>query len=331
MHYYSKRTLDLDDILSRIRGGESMRDIGREIGCSRTAVANAIVRLGRQAMSCHCALLQGLSFSGAFVFDGLISAVTSRDYPSQITTLVEPTTEMILAMTHCVTERGGRRTASQRRRIARKRLVWRPRLHALRDAIVLLVRELPRFAAFHRIELDIDMNPIYMLAIARDVAMQWFARHQLLEIRRTPGSAPRTVANRLFAVNYVDRMIRHRVKEHTRESIALGRNSTMQMYRMWIFAWDHNVRQPHRVADADQRCRAVKAGADERLVARLSRHFYTRRLSVRDVVVPESMRQVWLAQLATPPVRWKTGQRGTGVIIPKYAMLDLSFADQHGR
>jgi hypothetical protein len=307
-----------------------MRDIGREIGCSRSAVAHAIVRLGRQAISCHCALVAGLQFSGSFVFDGLVSAVVSRDYPSQITTLVEPATEMILAMTHCVTERGGRRTAAQRRRITRKRLVWRPRVRALRDAIALLVKEIPGFASFHRIVLDIDMNPLYTRVIFADLAMRWFASHRLLVLRRTPGSAPRTVANRLFAVNYVDRMIRHRVKEHTRESIALGKNSTMQMYRMWIFAWDHNVRQPHRVVSPDQRSRALRAGASERLVTRLTRHFATRRVSLRSTVVPESMRQVWLGQLDTPPVRWKSGQRASGPTVPGYVKLDLSLANQQG-
>ena len=41
MHYYAKRRVDLKEIGSRLRGGSSMRDIGRELGCSRTAVANA--------------------------------------------------------------------------------------------------------------------------------------------------------------------------------------------------------------------------------------------------------------------------------------------------
>ncbi|MFW5849130.1 MAG: hypothetical protein ACOCXN_05095, partial [Spirochaetota bacterium] len=46
MHYYAKRRLDLADILSRVHGGSSLRDIGRELGCSRMAIANAVVRLG---------------------------------------------------------------------------------------------------------------------------------------------------------------------------------------------------------------------------------------------------------------------------------------------
>jgi len=53
MFYFSKRRLDLQRIYSRLRGGSSMRDIGREFGCSRTAIANAVLRLGRQSMAAH--------------------------------------------------------------------------------------------------------------------------------------------------------------------------------------------------------------------------------------------------------------------------------------
>jgi hypothetical protein len=151
----------------------------------------------------------------------------------------------------------------------------------------------------------------------------------LLQWHRTPGSAPRTTRNPLFAVNYVDRMIRHRVKEHTRETIAMGRNATMQMMRMWIFAWDHNVRQPMRVAGSRPECRARYAGASAADVAGLRREFYTRRRSLRGVEVPQSMRRVWLGLMVSPPVRWRVGQKRQGPVIPAYARKDLSFAHPH--
>jgi hypothetical protein len=326
MHYYAKRRLDLPDILSRIRGGSSLRDIGRVIGCSRTAVAHAVVRLGRQAIASHCALFAGWSASGAFVFDGLMSAVASRDYPSHITTLVDASTEMVLAMTHCVTERGGKRTAGQRRRIEAKRVVWKPRMRALSDAISLLIHELPRFTPAAGMSIDIDEHPLYPRLLAEDLALSWYESHQLLQVRRTPATAPRTTTNRLFAVNYVDRMIRHRLKEHTRQSIAIGRNATMQMLRMWLFAWDHNVTQPHRVKPKSDVCRAIRAGIDRSVIKALTTTFYTRRVSLRSLTVPESMRSVWLSVLDSPPLRWKTGQRVCGPSVPAYALRDLASA-----
>ena len=331
MHYYANRRLDLARILSRVRGGSSLRDIGRELGCSRTAVANAVVRLGRQAMASHVDLIPALDLPGKFVFDGLVSAVTSHDYPSQIQTLVNRSHELVLAMTHYVGERGGRRTARQHTRIARKRAVWKPTPGALSESIALLVKELSRFAGHHKISIHTDENPLYASTIKEDLAMQWHRSTGRLSFRQTPSTVPRTVWNPLFAVNYVDRMIRHRMKEHTRETIAVGENATMQMLRMWIFAWDHNVRQPYRVKDLGCGCRAIEAGASERHLNQLRREFYTRRRSVRRRRVPESMRAVWLSQLETPPVHWRKGSERSGPVPTQYATVDLSFADQQGR
>jgi transposase-like protein len=330
MHYYAKRQLRLREIQSRLRGGSSMRDIGREMGCSRTAVANAAVRLGRQAMASHARLLCGHELSGSLCFDGLVSAVTSRDYPSQITTLGDSKLELVLAMTHCVTERGGTRTDSQRKRIERKRAVWKPAERALTSSITLLVNELTRFAGPSPLRIDVDEHPIYEQVIAADLALDWYRKAKLLSVERTSGEAPRTVSNPLFFVNYIDRMIRHRMKEHTRKSIALGRNSTMQMHRMWIFAWDHNTRQPARVRRVGDPSRAEQAGVSAAALRSVQHEFYTRRMSLRGIPFRESMRQVWLGQLDSPPVRWKKRQKSHGPRIPEYARLDLRFACSDG-
>jgi hypothetical protein len=327
MYYYSKRRIDLGEVYSRLRGGSSQRDIGRELGCSRTAVATAVHRLGRQAMASQVRLLCELGAPRRMSFDGLLSAVCSRDYPSQITTLGDSERELILAITHCVSERGGRRTAQQERRIARKRAVWRPARGALTESIALLVNELARYASpVTGVHLDTDCHPIYAQVLARDVALGWYHRHRLLSVRRTPGSASRTVGNPLFFMNYVDRMMRHRMKEHTRESIALARSATAQMHRMWIFAWDHNTRQPARVAANDGRSRAERAGLSLRLLTRLHREFTTRRQSLRRVPMPESMRRVWTGVLDSPPVRWRVGQKSIRPQVPAFALLDLRLA-----
>ena len=325
MHYYAKRRVDLPEIFSRIRGGSSLRDIGRELGLSRTAVVNASIRLARQAMSSHIDLMCSLECSGSLSFDGLISAVTSRDYPSQITTLGDSKHELLLAMTHCVTERGGKRTKAQQKRIERRRKIWSPQKGGLTESISLLVRELTRFAGPKPLCIDTDEHPIYAKVIESDAALRWYRGNRMLEVRQTPGSAPRTTANPLFLMNYLDRMIRHRVKEHTRETIAAGRNSTFQMHRMWIFAWDHNTRQPMRVEGSDARSRAVIAGAPAHLLAKLGREFFSRRYSLRGLPVPESIARVWRAELDSPPVRWSTPQTGRGPRVTKFARLDLAY------
>lgn len=329
LHYFAKLRLDLRSIFTRLRGGSSMRDIARSEHCSPNAIASAVLRVGRQAMAAHLDLMLGLEHPGRLCFDGLVSAVCSRDYPSQITTLADRKTELVLAMTHAVTERGGTRSEAQRRRIERRRRVWHPEARTLRSSITLLVNELPRFAGPTGLLLDTDEHPLYPNALARDAAIRWFARGRMFTHRRTPGIAPRTTENPLFVVNYLDRMIRHRVKEHTRESIAIARNATMQMHRMWIFGWDHNAVQPRRVAGTGQRSRAEMVPGASAAVRRLKRHFFTRRIAVRSSM-PESMRVVWTAQLATPPVRWRARRSQQALRIPGYAIRDLEAGDLHG-
>ena len=330
IHYYAKRRVNLKQVFTRLRGGSSMRDIARGLGCSRTTVSNAVMRLARQAMASHAVLLPLLGASKVLCFDGLMSSLTGGDYPSQITTLGDSETELLLAMSHCVSERGGTRTEVQQRRISERRKVWRPARGALTRSISLLVHELSRFASTHQLLIDTDKHPLYPRAIDSDLALRWYRSHQLLSVRTTSSKAPRTTRNPLFLMNYLDRMIRHRMKEHTRETIAFARNATMQMHRMWIFAWDHNCCQPMRVGLRNDYSRAEHAGLSVGLLKKLKREFYSRRVSLRALSVPESMRMVWAGQLDTPPVRWRVGQKSVGPRIPAYALRDLRSAYPHG-
>ncbi len=329
IHYYAKLRIDLKQVFTRVRGGSSMRDIARVLGCSPTAVSNAVIRLARQAMACHARILPLLDSSKVLCFDGLVSSLTGGDYPSQITTLADSETELLLAMSHCVTERGGTRTEAQQRRITKRGAVWHPKGGALTQSISLLLHELSRFASPQKLLLDTDEHPFYPRAIDSDLSLWWYRTHHLLRWRRTSSKAPRSTSNPLFLINYLDRMIRHRMKEHTRETIAFARNATMQMHRMWIFAWDHNCCQPMRVGLKDDCSRAQHAGLPLSLLNRLTRQFYSRRVSLRAVGMPESMRTVWAGELDTPPVRWRVGQKGRGPLIPAYALRDLHCAYPH--
>ena len=304
--------------------------MARELGYSRTAVANAVLRLGRQSMAAHITSMLDIEFSGNLSFDGLLSAITSRDYASHITVLGDKKHELIVAMTQAATERGGTRTPAQLNRITAKRRRWRPDSGRLHQSISMVVNELPRFSAGSPVTIDIDENPMYIKAIDTDLATRWLKEHDRLTIHRTPGSAPRTPLSPLAFVNHVDSMIRHRVKEHTRESIAIGRNSVLQMHRMWMFAWDYNTRQPARVRRTQDVSRLEHAGVHPTTIRRLRKTFYTRRISLRRLPILPSIKQVWTGDLETPPVRWKTGQKNTGPTITKYALSDLQFAFPQG-
>jgi hypothetical protein len=315
--------------------GASLREIARRYAVSPMAVQAAVQRLGRQAMAAQLELLTALTPRPRIVFDGLRSATTSGDYPCDITTAVEPAGETILTMTHSLFRRGGRMRPAQRRRVVAKFARWRPQRGRMSADISLLVHELWDYlrpqeacgdhAPPHRITVDTDEHPLYRAALTGDAAVRHFTRGGLFRHIRTPGSAPRTRENRLFAVNYADRLLRHRLREHTRETIAIGRHASLQMHRAWIFAVDHNCFRPHRVRRPRGGVHAVQGAVAPEVVRRITTGFFRRRIRPAGLrEVPQTLRRVWLCELPTPPVRWRRGQTGTSVRVPAFARRDLA-------
>ena len=221
---------------------------------------------------------------------------------------------------------------SQKRRLSLKDKGWKPKQGTVKAAIMLQVNELwdylrPEWST--EATIDTDENPLYASVLQSDPKLRHFAMAQLTAHRTTPSTAPRTFDNRLFPVNYVDRLLRHRMKEHTRETIAFGRHAVMQMHRAWIFAWDHNCRREHRVKRPEDGVHATHGCIDQEAVTELTRGFFERRIRLTGNAVPESIRQVWTGDLQTPPIRWKAGQKRGSVRVSAFATRDLEEADQH--
>ena len=331
--YYTKRRLDLPGVFSRLRGGGSLRDIAREHGVSRTAIQTAVFRLGRQAIAAHCLLTQGWQVPEDLAFDGLVSFLTSQDFSTHLSVGVETQAEFIISMTHAVVRRGGRLTPTQQRRRKLKEAVWKPPKGALKGAISLLVGELARYCQ-HGIgrarNFFSDELPFYGHALGSELACRFLIYHRQIVHRKISSKAPRTMDNPLFPVNYVDMLLRHRMKEHTRETIAFGRHAVHQMHRAWIFAYDHNYRQPRRVKEGDgSTVRSALVGISEKARGKIARAFFSERLDLRDCPLPESCSRIWRGELVSPPVRWKSGQReARRVAIPKFALRDLLLIQQ---
>ncbi|MFO8042620.1 MAG: hypothetical protein R6U25_05400, partial [Alkalispirochaeta sp.] len=124
-------------------------------------------------------------------------------------------------------------------------------------------------------------------------------------------------------------LIRHRLREHTRETIAFARHSAMQMYRMWIFAWDLNTRREWRVKQPEDGSHAEQGSVDTagiQAIARINREFFQRRVDVRGAVLPGSLTTAWRGEAVSPPIHWLTGQAGTTVRLPRYTLRDLARA-----
>ncbi|MCG8478937.1 MAG: hypothetical protein MI724_07570, partial [Spirochaetales bacterium] len=83
------------------------------------------------------------------------------------------------------------------------------------------------------------------------------------------------------------------------------------------------VRRPERGVHLQQ------LGVAPEAIGRMRRGFFTRRIRVSGCAVPASIRRVWTGTIATPPLRWRCGQRGSSVRIPAFALRDLAY--QHAR
>ena len=331
LHYCAKRRVPLRAMYSLLLAGASQREIARRYGLSCVAVHNAVLRLGRQAMAAHLHLLAALPERPAVTFDGLRSCITSQDYPCDITTVVEPEGEMILSLSHAIMRRGGRMTRAQRRRVRVKYRRWRPRAGSVQRSISLIGSEIADYLrppADAPATIDTDEHPGYKHMLTRSPIYRHLRTAGQLIHRRFFFNDTATTENRLFPVNYVDRLIRHRLREHTRETIAIGRNAVMQMHRAWLFTWDHNAMREHRVKRPDEGVHAHWSGISETDLTAVKRQFFQRRLRPPSPLIPETIRQVWLGELQTPPVRWRLGQRGTMVRIPGFAVRDLASPHQ---
>lgn len=335
-HYYAKRRLPLRAIWKTLASGGCLREAAWRYHTTAPTIQTAVLRLGRQAMAAQCRLLAELNPRSRVCFDGLRSYVTAQDYPCDITTVVDPAGQTILTMTHAITRRGGTMTGAQRRRYERKIRTWAPAPGTVHRSIALTTDELwdyLRPSATRRGIIDTDEHPIYQDQLRKDPVFQHFRRQNLVERRRNSSTEPRTSLNPLFSVNYVDRLLRHRVKEHTRESIAFGRHASLQMHRAWLFAWEHNARRPWRVKVPGLGCHAevdgtaggedLGAALEPEVAERIGRQLFTRRIRLRGVGVPTSIARAWMLGLPTPPHRWRKGQKTETIRLPNFAIRDL--------
>ena len=333
MHYAAKRRVPLRAFVDSLLEGASQREIARRYGISPMTVHNAMIRLGRQAIAAQTVLLSHLTPRPRLVFDGLRSFVTSQDYPCDLTTLIDADGETILAVTHGVFRRAGRMTRTQRNRVMAKQAHWKIPVGTMSRSISMIWGDLWSYldsdATRAPAIVDTDQHRGYRRIVQRSPVYRHLRLANLAEHRTTSSLAPRNVQNPLFPANYVDRLIRHRLREHTRETIAFARHSAMQMYRMWIFAWDHNARRAWRVKRPEEGKHAEQGALNAdgaNAMRRVTREFFRRRVDVRGCSVPDSLAETWRAEAVSPPIRWTVGQTGTTVRVPRYTLRDLARA-----
>ena len=304
--YAVKRKVSYHRLFSLLISSAGIRDMGRILTASPTCITNRISRLARQAIAVHVELLSHLVLQEDLVADGFESFAVSQYFPNNIQVLAGKESQYWLFSDYAHLRRKGRMTEYQKLRNQRLQgqftlgrvTVYRSFEELVRSALIQLERS-GRLSA----QLFTDKHHSYRQVINR---LSQEERSRIIH-RLCSSTAPRTVSNELFSVNYLDRQIRKDLAEHTRETVQFGRNAVNQMERLAIYRAYHNYFKPYRIRGDEEGkiTHAQKAGIPGAAISRELKSFFTQRrfLSrIQGMMIRD--RLVWLRAIQTPLKRY---------------------------
>jgi len=316
--YFAKRTLDLREIHRAVCQGENLAAVARHLGCSGDSVQNRIDRLARQGIALHESMQAGLALGEHLVADGFESFDRSQYFPNQVNLLIGQRSQFLYGFTHTTIRRKGRMTPAQRRTRARIESRYKAPAQGIRDSFARLLATIPaRWEPTRRPRLALltDRHRAYPAAIGK---VPTLARERIAGrfVHQTYSStAPRTVSNPLFPVNYYDRELRKDIAAYRRESTCFSRNVGNGLSRMMLYLVYHNYEKHFRVGTGDSGRdypHAVVAGIDPAgIELAMSRLYEERAFLMRQSVSADNGR-IWLKEYQTP---LKVG----GDYLPKHA------------
>jgi len=304
--YYAKRTLDLREIHRAISQGENLAAVARHLGCSGDSVQNRIDRLARNGIVLHESILASLALGEHLVADGFESFDRSQYFPNQINILVGQRSQFLYGFTHTTIRRKSRMTPAQRRIRARLELKYKAPAGGIRASFAGLLCAIPARwdpSRMPKLALITDEHRAYPAAIAMVSALAREREAGRFIHRTYSSTAPRTVWNPLFPVNYYDRELRKDIAAYHRETTCFTRNVGNGLSRMMLYLVYHNYGKPFRVGPGDSGRdypHAVVAGIDPAGIdLAMSRFYEDRAFLARQSVNTENGR-IWMKEHQTP-------------------------------
>lgn len=303
LDYYAKRVLDLPEIFRAISAGESVSAIARAQRCSTASVQNRLDRLGRASLAMHATLTHDLTLSENLAADGFESFDRSQYFPNNLNILIGSRSQFLYAFTHATLRRKGRMTPHQKRRRTALEQVFRPPPDALLAAFTRLVTVIPSIWNTTRLPdliLFTDEHRLYPIALQKVPQLSAALASKNMAHVRIPSSAPRTVRNPLFPVNYEDRELRKDIAAFRRESTCFTRNAAAGSLRMAChLAW-HNYQKPHRIRGRSGEVHAQIAGIEQKAIQKAWNSFFIDRPFLSRTPVPDWAQRIWLRRIPTP-------------------------------
>ena len=300
--YAVKRKVSYQRLFSLLISSAGIRDMGRILSASPQCITNRISRLSRQAMAVHADLLPHLSLAEDLVADGFESFAVSQYFPNNIQLLAGKRSQFWFFSDYAHLRRKGRMTEYQKKRNRRMQArfthgrvtVYRSFEELIRSALIQIEQSGRR-----QVQLFTDEHLSYRHALRSLPA----AERSALIHRRCSSTAPRTVSNDLFSVNYLDRQIRKDLAEHTRQTVQFARNTVNQMERLALYRAYHNYFKPYRIrgGEAGRLTHGEKAGIPGKAIGLELKSFFTRRRfysRIKGTMTGD--RHVWLRAIKTP-------------------------------
>jgi hypothetical protein len=206
--------------------------------------------------------------------DGLVSFERSQYYPFEHLVAVDRTSGFFIHFTDAPLRRSGSMTHYQKKRRAElERIHGRPDPKAVQKA----THDLLEVALTGAIEAQVwsDKHRAYPRAIRR--------LKQVIEHQRIDSRIKRDRRNELFEINLLDLLVRHCLKNHTRETIAFSKRRQESAYRLVILlVWRNCIKRRW-----EKRCRQTPAmllGLLDRVMT--VEEVLERRLFVSRIAVP---------------------------------------------
>ena len=304
---YVKHPLPYQTIYDQIICSAGIRAIARVLHVSPKVILNRCSRLARQAIAVHARLSSTFRLTEPLVTDGFESFVGSQYFPNNIHTLITADSQYWIETDYAHLRRKGRMTSFQRRKNQELPIIspggWRTVSSSFRriiDRVEGIVASSPLAVKL----LYSDEHPSYIRPIAESGLLRREKQKGRFEHRRISSRKARTINNPLFAVNYLDRLIRKDNANHVRETMQFSREVNNCMERMAIYRMYHNYRKPYRIKERRYRTHGEEAGISRELIGEEMATLFTRRRFFLKQTLGRSDLDVWRRLYVTPKREW---------------------------
>ena len=274
--YWLKHPEHLLQIQKHAVSGASNRQIARIIGCAPSTVDNQLARLGRHSILFHRHMMKKASPFVDVVVDGLVTFEYSQYFPYELVAAADRESSFVIHFAEAERRRSGTMTPYQK---MKRQFLESVHLRADPQSVMKAMVEVLSVSLAGAIKAQVwsDKHKTYPFAIRRIRFCE--IEHHTIDSRRK-----RTTRNPLFEINCLDMLIRHCLKDHTRETIAFGKRRQHSVYRMAIFLVWRNYIKMRR----EKRCRmtpAMLVGLTNRPLR--EEDILSRRLFVKQIELPQ--------------------------------------------